>query len=363
MRLTYYHSRGESANRRDAGMMDKRKQIILLAVTRDYIATAEPVGSRSIVKHYKLGISPATARNEMADLEESGYLTQPYTSAGRIPSDKGYRFYVDTLMQSYQLTKAELDLITQRLHRKQRDVEDLLLDVAKLLADMCSNAAVVLGPVVQRSRYKHIGFVPMPRGKVMVILVATPGIVDSQIVEAKQDLGTEDLNVIANFLNEKLENRYLSDIDDRLISELAREISRYTPLMNSTEEFLRASLQVSDDSKVYLEGASQMLTQPEFHDVARVRTLFEFLERKDVIRSILRKADSSGRITATIGSENEVEGLKECSVVQAAYRFGGEVAGSLAVIGPTRMDYARVMSIIKQVSWCLSNALERLHSG
>lgn len=344
-------------------MMDKRKQTILLAVTTDYIATAEPVGSRSIVKHYRLGISPATARNEMADLEESGYLTQPHTSAGRIPSDKGYRFYVDILMQSYRLTRAELDTIAQRMERKRRDVENLISDVARLLADLCSSAAVVLGPVIHRSRYEHISFAPMPHGKVMVILVATPGIVDSQIVDARQDLSTEDLNVVANFLNEKLRRRYLSDIDDRMVAKLSREISRYTSLMNGTEDFLRASLQTSDDTKVYLNGASHMLVQPEFHDVERVRTLFEFLERRDVVRTMLRKVDSSGQITATIGTENDIEGLRNCSVVRATYGFGGDIAGSIAVIGPTRMDYARVMSVMEHVSQSLSSALERMHSG
>ncbi|HOB90457.1 MAG: heat-inducible transcriptional repressor HrcA [Bacillota bacterium] len=344
-------------------MMDKRKQIILLAVTTDYIQTAEPVGSRSIVKHYRLGISPATARNEMADLEESGYLTQPHTSAGRIPSDKGYRFYVDVLMDAYRLKKSELRTIAERMERKRRDVENLIADVVRLLADMCESAAVVLGPVINRSRYKHISFAPMPRGKVMVILVATPGIVDSQIVDARQDLSQEDLNVIANFLNEKLEGRYLSDIDDATIAKLSSEVSRYTSLMNGTEEFLRASLQTSDDIKMYLDGASQVLVQPEFQDLERVRTLFECLERRDVVRSVLKKADSSGRITVTIGRENDIEGLKECSVIQAGYGYGGDITGSIAVIGPTRMNYARVMSIIEHVSQSLSSTLDRLYSG
>lgn len=343
-------------------MLDKRKQTILLAVTTDYIASAEPVGSRSIVKHYKLGISPATARNEMADLEESGYLTQPHTSAGRIPSDKGYRFYVDILMDSYQLTRAELDMINTRIERKRRDVESLMTDVARLLADICESAAVVLGPLVNRSRYKHISFVRMSGGKVMVILVATPGIVDSQVVDAQQDLSVEDLNVIGNFLNDRLRGMYLSDIDERLVRQLAQQISRYTSLMNGAEEFLRVSLQASDDSRVYLDGASHMLVQPEFHDVARVRSLFEFLERRDVIRTILRNTDRRS-IRTTIGSENEIDGLKECSVIQATYGFGDEAAGTMAVIGPTRMDYSRVMSVMRHVSSSLSQALENLQMG
>jgi len=344
-------------------MMDKRKQTILLAVTTDYIATAEPVGSRSIVKHYQLGISPATARNEMADLEESGYLTQPHTSAGRIPSDKGYRFYVDVLMDTYELTKRERDTIMLHIEQKRRDVESLITGVARLVADLCENAAVVLGPIAQRSRYKHISFVPMSGNRVMVILVATPGIVENQVVDVGHDIDSDDLNVVANFLNEKLNGIYLHSISDQLIRSLAQQISRYTSLMSGAEEFLRTVLQVGDDGRVYLEGASHMLIKPEFRDVSRVRSLFEFLERRDVVRSMLRRMDRTNAVTTTIGKENEIEGLKECSVIQATYGYGGDVAGTIAVIGPTRMNYSRVLSIMKQISRSLSDALEDLQSG
>jgi heat-inducible transcriptional repressor len=344
-------------------MMDKRKQTILLAVTKDYIATAEPVGSRSIVKHYRLGISPATARNEMADLEESGYLTQPHTSAGRIPSDKGYRFYVDVLMDAYELTKEERDTIILRMEQKRRDVESLITGVARLVADLCENAAVVLGPIVQRSRYKHISFVEMPGNRVMVILVATPGIVENQVVDVGYELSSSDLSIIANLLNEKLDGICLSSIDDKLIRRLAAQISRYTSLVDGADEFLKAVLEVGDDGRVYLEGASHMLIKPEFREVARVRSLFEFLERREVVRSMLRGMDGTGTVTTTIGKENEIEGLRECSVVQATYGYSGDVAGTIAVIGPTRMNYSRVVSIMRQISTSLSNALEDLQSG
>ena len=186
---------------------------------------------------------------------------------------------------------------------------------------------------------------------------------ENQVVDVGHDIDSDDLNVVANFLNEKLNGIYLHSISDQLIRSLAQQISRYTSLMSGAEEFLRTVLQVGDDGRVYLEGASHMLIKPEFRDVSRVRSLFEFLERRDVVRSMLRRMDRTNAVTTTIGKENEIEGLKECSVIQATYGYGGDVAGTIAVIGPTRMNYSRVLSIMKQISRRLSDALEDLQSG
>jgi heat-inducible transcriptional repressor len=266
-------------------------------------------------------------------------------------------------MDAYELTKQEREAIIVHVENKRRDVESLITGVVRLVADLCENAAVVLGPVVQRSRYRHISFVPMSGNRIMVILVATPGIVENQVVDVAHDLSSDDLNVIANFLNEKLDGIYLHSIGDRLIRSLAQQISRYTSLMSGAEEFLKKVFEVGDDGRVYLEGASHMLIKPEFRDVSRVRSLFEFLERRDVVRSMLRRMGRGAAVTTTIGKENEIEGLRECSVVQATYGYGGDVAGTIAVIGPTRMNYSRVVSIMKQISTSLSAALEDLQSG
>ena len=343
-------------------MMEKRKKVILLAITSDYITTAEPVGSRSIVKHYKLGISPATVRNEMADLEESGYLMQPHTSAGRIPSDKGYRFYVDVLMGSYELSAAERRLISERLKKKRQDVESLVSETARLLSELCRTVALVLGPISDTASFRHVEFVPLSDTLVMVILVASPGVVEKNVVEKPEELSERDLEVIANFLNSKLKEKLISEIDGDLLETLAKEIGRYTSLLEGAASFLRRALRRKAEVPVLLDGTSQILIQPEFRDIDRIRHVLALLERKDEIKEVLVAGVNTADVATLIGHENLISSLSQCSMVKATYGMGRNATGTIAVIGPTRMDYPRAIAVVRYMSRALSSAIDSISS-
>jgi len=338
--------------------MEERKKRILLAVTTDYIATAEPVGSRTIVKHYSLGVSPATVRNEMADLEDNGYLVQPHTSAGRVPSDKGYRFYVDVLMDGYELTAEEKRAVAERLVKKQRDMESLVVDTARLLAELCHNAAVMLGPMMSSSEFRHVDLVPMSEGRVFVVLVASPGLVKSQVLTLESELGESEIKQIENYLNDHLKGVSLMDLDTEAIDALQTRMVQEISLVHDLPRFLKDALAFDQDLRLYTEGASYMLEQPEFRDSDRIGSLLRVLETGQHIRALLSERSRLTRgVDVHIGTENELDSLRDCSIVRAVYNCNGRPAGSFAVIGPTRMDYARVSSVIRHMARALSDTL------
>ena len=343
--------------------MDERKQQILLAIIKDYIDTAEPVGSRTISRRYKLGVSAATIRNEMADLEDMGFIEQPHTSAGRIPSNLGYRYYVDCLMQREQLTEEEEGAIRSGYEDKVREVGEVLNRTGRLLANLTNYTALVQTPHMSISTVKHIQLVLMASGQAMIIVVMDTGAVNHQIVSIPENITQQDLDQISSVLNAKLQGRTMGSIRLTLIKEIYFELAKHRNILDLAIELMQDKITSVKEDKIYLEGVFNILNQPEFHNVDKVKVLLSLLEQEDKVKDILKQPNQGLGVTIKIGSENSQQEIQDCSMITATYQIGNRILGTIGVLGPTRMDYARVVTVVDSMSRNLSQTLERILKG
>lgn len=338
--------------------MDDRKSKVLQAIIEDYVATAEPVGSRTIARKYNLGVSPATIRNEMSDLEELGYLHQPHTSAGRIPSDRGYRYYVDCLMPEHQMTPAEQEAIRRTFERKMREIDVLVRETARLLSETTRLTAVISGPQMEKATIQELRLVPLGTDKAVLIYITDTGFVENQVLEIPFELTMLELQHISDVLNEHLRGQRVEMLSRTALQSLSRELARYSALLEQTLLFLSQRIEPGERTRFYLGGTTNMLDQPEFRDVTKLRGLLTVLEHEDIMADLLDVENETEGVTIQIGEEIRVRELSECSVVSATYRLGDRVVGKMGVIGPKRMEYARVVSIMNAVT----NVLTETHS-
>ncbi|MGI6036738.1 MAG: heat-inducible transcriptional repressor HrcA [Limnochordia bacterium] len=337
-------------------MMNERKREILRAVTKDYISTAEPVGSRTIARKYDLGVSPATIRNEMADLEEGGYLRQPHTSAGRIPSDKGYRFYVDALMDPLEVTPAEKKRIAKELQQQRVELEEIIYRTTHLLALLTNYTSIAVAPGIKNSVVRYLQLLPLSEAYVLVILVTEPGFVQTRLVEVNQPLSAEKASRLSAFLNGKLQGLTLNDLDLVTLTEIKDELADGR-LFQEAIELLQKGLQNTSTEKVYLDGAIHLFDQPEFKDVDRARLLLEALEERERLLNICSEVSRDSGVVVRIGEENNWTEMQDCSLITATYTLHGQVIGVVGVIGPTRMEYARAVSVVDYMAAHLSEIL------
>lgn len=339
--------------------LDERKQKVLLAIIKDFISTAEPVGSRTIAKKYELGVSPATIRNEMADLEELGYIEQPHTSAGRIPSDRGYRYYVDCLMNKQKISQHEAQSILQSVRSKVPDVASVLKQTNNILSNMTSYTSMVTGPQFKKSNLRHCQLVPLDNSKALVVVVTDNGLVQNRLMDVPESITDVDLQKITQVVNAKLQGLTLEHVKLTLIKEIYFELSKHTHILDSAMDLIQETLNLEHQDKVYLSGTLNILNQPEFRDIGKVKTLLSLLEQDKVLKDILNdKIHPEDGINVTIGGENKLEGLKDCSTVTATYQIDGKIVGSVGVIGPTRMDYEKAVSIVEFMTEYLSKMMK-----
>ncbi len=339
--------------------LDDRKSRVLQAIIEDYVATAEPVGSRTIARKYNLGVSPATIRNEMADLEEMGYLEQPHTSAGRIPSDRGYRYYVDCLMEEREITPAEKEMIRQVFERKVSEVETLVRETARLLSDATQLTAVVSGPQLRKAHFKELRLVPLGGEKAVLIYITDTGFVENQVLDWPMEITMVELQRVSDVLNEQMRGQPVESLSRTAIQALQRELRSYGALLEQTLLFLEERLEPGERQRFYLGGTTHMLNQPEFRNVEKVRNLLAVLENEEVVSDVLEVAEDSDQPIIQIGEEIKVKQLSDCSVVSATYRLGGEVIGRVGVLGPKRMEYARVVGVLNSVTQYLTETVQR----
>ena len=338
-------------------MLDERKCKILQAIIDDYISTAEPVGSRSIARKYDMGVGPATIRNEMADLELLGYLEQPPTSAGRIPSAKGYRFYVDCLMAHQELSDQEINLINSWYHAKVRRLEEVFQETARILSRLTHNVSLVIAPQISQNTFKYMQFLPLDAQRVIMVIVTDTGYLENKVIPIPEGISTEELQRVAAAINDRLSGMQFDKIKASTIGDIRRDIMPDQELFNRTLESLRQALNAGNKNRIYLGGATQVLNQPEFRDVEKAKGILNVLEEDRLLSDILEQ-DSSG-IIVTIGHENKFSGIHDCSVIQATYRLDGQVVGKLAVLGPTRIEYGKVMSVVDFMHKHLGEILKR----
>lgn len=340
-------------------MLDERKRRVLRALTDDYIETAEPVGSRHLVRKFQLGVSPATVRNEMADLEEAGYLHQPHTSAGRVPSDKGYRYYVDELMDRWAPGDMERAAWLRRVRTARLIMEEVIHEAARLLAEATNYASLVAAPRMAASLFRHIELVPLDANHVLAVIVSDPGFVQHRIVELARPVAPEACSRMAAELNRLLFGVRIGDIGRDMLSVIKDSLGA-SDLYDAMADLLTDPLVHEASERVYLEGTLNILSQPEFRNIERARALLALLEARDVLEQVLSVGTRSSGTTVIIGHENPVAEMRDCSVVVSAYTLGGEVVGAIGVLGPTRMEYSKAVGMVQYVAEHLSDMLMNL---
>lgn len=339
-------------------MLNERKKKILQIIIEDYISSAEPVGSRTIARKYDLGLSPATIRNEMSDLELLGYLEQPHTSAGRIPSAQAYRFYVDALIEPGTLTDNDMVLIDGWYNERRRNIDDIFQSTAKILSRMTQNVSMVLTNQQTIANFCYLKFLPLDSQHAILCIVADDGSIDTNVVDIPLGMSSEEMDYLAGKMSKLLEDRNLSDISVEILQNVHTDVVEDKLIFSSLLQAVRKMTGRRQEQKVFLGGTKQLLNQPEFRDVERVRNLLGILEEEKVLKDLLQGGEDSG-LKVTIGSENKFTGIQDCSMVQATYRLNGQIVGTMAVLGPTRMEYGKVISVMGYLHKYLKTILDK----
>lgn len=339
-------------------MLNERKKKILQIIIEDYISSAEPVGSRTIARKYDLGLSPATIRNEMSDLELLGYLEHPHTSAGRIPSAQAYRFYVDALIEPGTLTDNDMALIDGWYNERRRNIDDIFQSTAKILSRMTQNVSMVLTNQQTIANFCYLKFLPLDSQHAILCIVADDGSIDTNVVDIPLGMSSEEMDYLAGKMSKLLEDRNLSDISVEILQNVHTDVVEDKLIFSSLLQAVRKMTGRRQEQKVFLGGTKQLLNQPEFRDVERVRNLLGILEEEKVLKDLLQGGEDSG-LKVTIGSENKFTGIQDCSMVQATYRLNGQIVGTMAVLGPTRMEYGKVISVMDYLHKYLKTILDK----
>ena len=340
-------------------MLTERQLLVLQVIIDDFIRSAQPVGSRTLSKKEEITFSSATIRNEMADLEELGFIEKTHTSSGRVPSEKGYRYYVDHLLSPDRLSVQEVTEVKSLFREQIYELEKVIQKSAQILSDLTQYTSIVLGPAVHENRLRKLQIIPISNDKAVAIIVTDTGHVENRTIAFPTNVSPSDIEKMVNILNERLVGVPLVDLTNKLYKEVATilrsHISNYEIVMQS----LNSTLQIADYQNIFTSGKTNMLSLPEFNDINKLRSLMLLIDQgKDLYQHI--RAKEAG-MNIKIGSENNVQGLESCSIITATYSIGPEQLGTIAILGPTRMEYARVVSLLKLVSSDLTNAVSSLY--
>jgi heat-inducible transcriptional repressor len=353
--------------------LDARGQSVLAAIIKEHLRTGEPVGSRTISERFAGGVgwSSATIRNVMAELEELGLVEQPHTSAGRVPTDKGYRFYVDHLIGDARLSRADLSAIDRTLGIPADGAQPprLMEKVSHALSELSENVGIVVSPPVSDSRLEHIEFLQLSDGRILVVLVFAPNVVQNKIIRLDERLTQEELEGAARYLNTEFSGKSLQAIRSEVLALMSEEKALYDRLLRNAVMLFERSVE-GDDAEtgdVYIDGASNILAKPDFSDAERLRELFRTFEAKSRLVKILNECIARepvfGDVHVVIGREHSAPQLQSCALITAPYRLGeGFVAGTVGVVGPMRLEYARTIAAVNYVARLVERMLrEEVH--
>jgi heat-inducible transcriptional repressor len=352
---------------------DARGSFVLGEIIREHLRTGEPVGSRSVSERCAgaSGWSSATIRNVMAELEDAGLVEQPHTSAGRVPTDKGYRYFVDHLIGDARLTKNDLDTIDRTLGDSRADAghaqqSRLMERVSHLLSELSENVGIVVSPSLAENCLQHIEFVALSDGRILVVMVFAPNVIQNKIIRTDEPLSQDDLERTARYLNVEFSGKSLAVIRAEILRRMQAEKILYDRLLRNAVLLCERSLEGegAEAGDVYVDGASNILSKPDFADIARVRELFRTLEEKSRLVQILGECIAAGErgggVGVLIGRELDAPSMRACALITAPYRIGaGEVAGTIGVVGPMRIEYARTMAVVNYVARRVESVLGR----
>jgi len=340
----------------DITYLKSRTHRILEAIIQAYAESAAPVGSHFLGERFSFGVSSATIRNVMAELEAQGLVTHPHTSAGRVPTDQGYRYYVDLLMEQRSLRPDEEEAFSPLQCCRADTPHPLLEQAATLLADLTGEAGVVLVPQLASGSFRHLELIPVKPNEIVGVLISSEGMVKHAVLELEEPIDREELARLERFLNEELAGMSLDQVYSHLEQSLLETNNDFFFLFKRAMSLFRQQPFLEDDAAVLLEGASRVLEAPEFRDIQRTRRLIRGLEQREELAELLRRDLSADGVKLHIGSENRGTSLTDCSIVAAPYRLRGGVRGAIGVLGPTRMDYPRVTALVARTAQAVSKA-------
>ncbi|MCL5291231.1 MAG: heat-inducible transcriptional repressor HrcA [Actinobacteria bacterium] len=340
-------------------VLDERKKQILFAAVQEYILTAEPVSSAKLVTRYRLNVSPATVRNELAALEEAGYLYQPHTSAGRLPTDAGYRYYVDSLVRWPSLADEEMKAVDFLFSAITREMEGLMREASVLLSKITRYVAVVLAPTIRKSAIKHLDLVLLSSQTALTVIITETGLVAKRTLMFGSPISEFQLREVEGILDPWIKG-LTSDQIKKGRESLTNAFPQSASIIDSILDEVIVCLGKEEREQVFLEGTSNILNHPEFGDFHKVQSLLETLEHGYAMLTWLHESLTGRGVVVRIGSENEVPSARQYSLVASNYGVDGENLGTVGIIGPTRMDYARAMSAVECIADNLSKALRAL---
>lgn len=343
--------------------LDERKNSILHAIIQEHIITASPIGSRTIAKKYDLGVSSATIRNEMADLEELGYLEQPHTSAGRIPSDKGYRYYVDILMKNKGINSDKLIKTLSEITKNRHGINGIVSSMTTMLSEFTKYATMITEPEFKDLKISELQLMKVTEDKLLLVMVTDNGFVSDKLINIKEDLDKRKIRYINNFLINKIRDKEINELTDQYFKEIENELVKkinlshqlFTIINKEIDELIKP-----EDVRIYIGGTSYILDQPEFNDIEYLKKVLNILDHEDNLKKLI-KAKNNKELEVRIGHENEIEEMQRCSVVIANYSIGDKAVGKIGVLGPTRMEYPRVISTVNIVSDILSKIISEVN--
>ena len=339
--------------------LSERKVKILQAIIRNYLETGEPVGSRTISKYTDLNLSSATIRNEMSDLEEMGYILQPHTSAGRIPSDKGYRLYVDTMMEQKD---REIEEMKEVMVQKEDKMDQLLKQVAKLLAVNTNYASMITTPTIHTNKLKFIQLSRVDVNQLLAVVVVEGNVIKNNIIHTAEELDDETLLKLNILLNTHLNGLALEEINMGMISSLKQQAGIHSEIVADVIDAIAESIHAEEDLEVYTSGANNIFRYPELADQQKASSIINTFEEKQLLTELVQENlsdDNNTGIQVYIGEETPIQSMKDCSVVTATYELGEGMRGTIGIIGPKRMDYDKVIGTLKTITHQLDDLYKK----
>lgn len=344
----------------DDSLKSERTREILRRAILTFVMTGRPVGSRMVARHIREELSPATVRNIMSELEEMGYLRQPHASAGRVPTDKAYRFYVDYLLERHELSPKDRYLVDNGL-KPDDTAEHLMLRTSQVLSEMSRSLGIVISPPISRVALQHIQFTALPDKRILVVLVSRAGTVQNRIIRSEEEFTQTELDQASRYIVENYRDKNLVEIRSLVLQMIREERMLH-------DRFLRRVLLLSAQafpdsgeitSEVYLQGASNLMRTPEFSDTNRMRALFETIEQKSKLASLISQCieDETHEVRILIGTENTLAGIEDCTLITSRYVVDEKTHGSLGILGPTRMEYGKAISLVEYVAGIFGRVL------
>jgi heat-inducible transcriptional repressor len=339
-------------------ILAKREMDILSLLISKYIATAAPISSGCIASEFGLGLSPATIRNVLAKLGDMGLLVQPHTSAGRVPTAAGFRYYVNTILGHHELSKEEEAIITKQFNLHPENMRDILKRTGRILSLISNYAGLIVMPKSEQTIFKHMEFLPLSTGKVLGIFVSRDGTVHNRIIDVGEDCSYPDFEKITSYCNSAYHGYSLEDACRKAEKEFAEERSRYDKIIGRALAWSKEIFANVSSEELFVQGEEKLMSAPEFSDVETLKQIMDALEEKNQIVHLLSRATQSSEVSVFIGSESNYEAVENCSIVTASYKKGKEVIGMLGVIGPTRMDYSHIIPTVDFTAKLVSSMLE-----